>query len=162
MPKSKATRNNIVRIRRSTLRDIDLLISHRRKMWEDIHDFRRRDLEIGDRAYRKWLVDMIKKGRLFGFVAVANTNRIAGSGCVWLRENQPRPGSFKPLMPYLLSMYTDPKFRRMGIASKIVKEAMKSFKSKGYRTMTLHGSRVGRKVYAKLGWERTWEMRVSL
>jgi GNAT superfamily N-acetyltransferase len=162
MSTSKGIRNNIVRIRRSSIKDIDVLVSQRRKMWEDIHDFPRRELNVGDKVYRKWLVEMIRKRKLFGFVAIANKDRVVGSGCIWLRKNQPMPGSSSLEMPYLLSMYTDPEFRRMGIASRIVKEAMKFCKSGGYRRMTLHGSSVGRRVYSKLGWERTWEMRVNL
>jgi GNAT superfamily N-acetyltransferase len=61
-----------------------------------------------------------------------------------------------------MSMYTEPEFRRKGFATLIVKEAMSWARRNGYARMSLHASKAGRSVYDKLGWERSWEMRVDL
>ena len=62
------------------------------------------------------------------------------------------------MVPYVLSVYTRPEFRRKGLASMIVEEAMGWAKRHGYYKIVLHASKTGRKVYSQLGWKRTWEM----
>jgi GNAT superfamily N-acetyltransferase len=154
--------SNRIKMRRSRVSDIELLVNHRRKMWLEIWPRAFEGLRNKDGPYRKWLHEMVKKRRFVGFIATVNQKRIAGSGGIWLREVHPRPGLTKQRAPYLLSMYTEPEFRGLGVASAIVKEAMKWCKKNGYNRVTLHASRKGRKVYTKLGWKRTWEMRAEL
>jgi GNAT superfamily N-acetyltransferase len=77
-------------------------------------------------------------------------------------EQQPRPGLPARLEPYLLSMYTDPAYRGRGLASRIVRATMTWARRNGYRRMTLHAAPLGRGVYRKHGFERTWEMRALL
>ncbi len=151
-----------IRIRRSTLRDIDVLVSHRRKMWEEIRRSSRGQHLIKDLPYRRWLLDLIPKRRFIGFLAVASDGKVVGSGGVWLRDEHPKPDSKRTTVPYLLSMYTVLEFRRNGVAASIVKEAMNWCKKKGYNIMRLNASKMGRRVYSDLGWERTWEMRAHL
>ena len=150
------------KIRRATQRDVDVLVVQRRKMWQHIMKEEGGKLRRDDKAYQKWLVDTMSKRRFIGFVAVGDGGKVMGSGGIWLRGVHPRPWSAKSVEPYLLSMYTEPKFRGMGVATGIVKEAMKWCKEKGHPSIRLHASEMGRNVYSDLGWERTWEMRVKL
>lgn len=105
---------------------------------------------------------MLRGRRFFGFIAISEDGAIAGSGGIWLREVHPTPHRSGLQEPYLLSMYTEPGCRGRGVASGIVREAMKWCKEAGYETARLHASKMGRSVYTKLGWERTWEMRTRL
>ena len=66
------------------------------------------------------------------------------------------------MTPYVMSMYTVPKYRGLGVATKIVKNAMSWTSRLGYSRLTLHASDDGRRVYKKLGFERSWEMRLEL
>ena len=59
----------------------------------------------------------------------------------------------------LLGMFTEPAWRGKGIARRIVQAAMRWSRERGYPRITLHASKMGRPVYEKLGFERTWEMR---
>ena len=81
---------------------------------------------------------------------------------MWLQQVQPRPHRASMVQPYLLSMYTEPDFRRRGVASMVVKEAIRWCRKKGYEVLMLHASEMGRRVYSKLGFKRTWEMRLDL
>jgi GNAT superfamily N-acetyltransferase len=154
--------SGLVKIRRATLKDLDILVEHRHEMFEDNGHRKPSQHVRADAAYRKWMIEKTRKKCFVGFLAVRD-DRVVGSGCVWLREMQPSPGSDRRLkLPYLMSMYTSPKYRGKGIATSIVKEAMAWSKRKGFVTMSLHASKFGRSVYRKIGWERTWEMRVSL
>ncbi len=157
-----------LKIRRATLRDLETLTAHRRGMWLDMgykekkEGYKKKaELKAADQVYRRWAKERLKTVELIGFVVEAD-RQTAGSGCVWLRSRQPKPGNAKGVQPYLLSMYTEHPFRGMGVATKIVKEAVRWAKSKGFPQMTLHASDMGRSVYEKLGFKQTWEMKLEL
>ena len=63
------------------------------------------------------------------------------------------------IQPYLLSMYTEPRSRGLGVASGVVKKALEWCRKNRFAQLRLHASEMGRKVYLKHGFERTWEMR---
>ncbi len=147
-----------MKLRRATLRDIPTLADQRRKMFEALGDFTGREHAIGDRAYRSWARRLMKSGRFTAWIVEARGRPVAG-GAVWLMGQQPRPGLPERLEPYLLSMHTEPAFRSRGLATRIVREALKWARRRGFKRMTLHAAPLGRGVYRKLGFERTWEMR---
>ena len=128
-------------------------------MWEAIGGFTRRELDAADPVYRAWTRRMMNAGRFLGWIAEGADHRAIGSGAIWLTEIQPRPAELYGRRPYLLSMYTDPGHRGEGIASAIVRAAVRYARDHGYSRITLHASPMGRPVYARLGFERSWEMR---
>lgn len=133
-------------------------------MFEELHRVSSQDKEW-EEEYLKFVKKMTKECRFVGFLFESKKDKLpVASGCVWLRELPPRPTTslHNSLEPYLLSMYTVPEYRGLSLASRIVNEAMKWSKRKGYSRITLHASRMGRPVYKKLGWERGWEMRKNL
>jgi GNAT superfamily N-acetyltransferase len=159
-----ARKKSIV-VRRATLRDLDHLVKQRHAMHEEMRHRTRAEHEGGDSAYRKFIIEMTKKRRYVAFLAFESNNLAdpIGGGAVWLREAQPRPARKQVLrIPYLLSVYTDPKHRGKGVASTVVKEAMHWARTNRYPSMTLHASEMGRKIYSGLGWRNTSEMRVLL
>lgn len=151
-----------IRIRRATLRDLEHLVHQRRMMWRDIADHTEGELDAADRAYRPWARQRLRSERLVGWLAETAERRVVAGGCVWLRENQPRPGWDDVVMPYLLSMYTEPEYRGKGLATRIVREALRWAKDRGFQRMTLHAATAGRGMYERLGFARTWEMRFGL
>jgi GNAT superfamily N-acetyltransferase len=151
-------------IRKARVGDIEALVQQRREMFAEmpgLHVTPEGATSASD-SYRTWAREMMKKRLFHGYVVTTGRREWAASGCVWLREVQPSHSRPARLVPYVMSIYTVPRFRRNGLASLIVEEAMKWAKRKGYEKMTLHASTVGKKVYSKLGWERTWEMEVRL
>ena len=150
------------RTRRASLKDLELLVQHRRGMWSDMKVGESPELDVADRAYRIWARQRLKNGSLLGWIVEDGRGCVAGSGCLWLRPVQPFPGSTGPVEPYLLSMYTHPGFRHQGVASLVVKSAADWCKRGEYPLMRLHASRMGRDLYKQLGFERSWEMRLRL
>jgi len=141
---------------------MDLLAEHRQKIFDEMDPKNPNQGDVANDPYRDWAKEMMSKRLYHGYIVSTEDGKVAASGCVWLRQVQPSRGRPASMVPYLISMYTAPKFRRKGLASMIVKQAMAWAKKSGYGTMTLHASLAGRKVYAKLGWKRTWEMEVRL
>jgi len=149
-------------VHKAGLRDLDVLVHQRRAMWKAL-GIRGHELhENGDRVYRRWARARLKNHELMAWVVKSSDGRVAGGGCVWLQTVQPRPHRVSMVQPYLLSMYTEPDFRRRGVASMVVKEAIEWCRRNKYERLMLHASEMGRKVYSKLGFKRTWEMKLDL
>lgn len=150
------------KVREATTEDVDVLVRQRHMMMEDMRPRTEEEHLIGDTSYRKWALQKIRKRLLHCFIVTDRKGKVAGGGGVWLREVQPSAGHPAHLSPYLMSVYTEPKFRRKGVATLIVKAAEGWARGQGYARMNLHASRQGRKVYSALGWKRTWEMQTEL
>ena len=158
----RRTERSKLSVHKAGLGDLDALVHQRRRMWEAL-GIRDDDLHVrGDQVYERWARARLKNHELMAWVVKSSDGRIAGGGCVWLQPVQPRPHRASMVQPYLLSMYTEPDFRRRGVASMVVKEAMEWCRKKKYERLMLHASEMGRKVYCKLGFRRTWEMRRDL
>ncbi len=149
-------------LRVATPKDVRELVRQRHEMFEDMRPRTPEEHSVGDSAYGEWARKKMQEGVLRCYLVETASGEIAGGGSVWLREVQPSPGRPARLTPYLMSVFTDPRFRRMGVASLVVREAERWARGHGYPEITLHASKKGRRVYAKLGWERTWEMRADL
>jgi len=151
-----------VKLRRASLRDLDVLVRQRRGMWVDMGERDRARLAEESRVFRRWVRSKLKTGRVVGWVAETNRRDIVAGGIVWLRPAVSRPGVQHLVQPFLLSMYTEPKWRGRGLASRIVDEAIKWAKKGGYAEIALHASLMGRGLYLRRGFSRTWEMKLKL
>lgn len=142
--------------------DLDLLVEHRLSMWRDIHPELENAIEGSRKHTREWIGEKLSKGELVGFIARSAEGHAAGSGCLWLREEQPRPNNPLHVVPYLMSMYTEKSYRRQGVAQEILARAMEWGREHNHKRIVLHASDEGRRLYEKNGFEATHEMRLDL
>lgn len=149
------------RVRRATLRDLDVLVLHRRKMWQDIGGRTKAQLDAADPVYRRWARSRIKSGSLAAWIVEVGGVAVA-SGCVWVQEVQPRPGWRGRHQAYVLSVFTEPAHRGKGFATRITREAVRYARARGLDRIILHASDAGFGVYRRVGFERTREMRLLL
>lgn len=150
-----------ITVRKARLSDLDLLVRHRRGMWEAIAKIPKKDLVAADRVYRRWARTRMRSGRLVGFIVEESGEPVA-SGCVWLMSVQPRPNWKGTTVAYLLSMFTEPSHRGKGHAKRIVRAAIRWSRSRGISVMLLHASRFGKRIYEAEGFAPTTEMRLAL
>ena len=148
-------------VRIATVEDLDLLVRHRRSMWEAIAEIPAQDHDVADRVYRRWARARMRSGRFVGLI-VEVAGKVVASGCVWLMDVQPRPGKRGTTAAYLLSMFTEQGHRGEGHATRIVRAAIRWAKARDIPVVTLHASDFGEPVYRRLGFERTREMRLPL
>lgn len=150
------------KISMATTEDTDLLAKHRVEMWKDIRpDLKEKAQETQDLA-RDWIKRKLTEGKLFGFIVKTELGQVAGSGCIWLREDAPRLSTTRLESPYLMSMYTEEGFRRTGVARMIVRCAIDWCRERGYVTISLHASDAGAPLYEGFGFKPTTEMRLML
>jgi GNAT superfamily N-acetyltransferase len=142
--------------------DLELLVRHRQSMWGEIHPDMGLEISEVEEKTRNWIREKLASGALVGFISKTGDGEVAGSGCLWVREEQPRPGATGSEFPYLMSMYTEKQFRGKGVAKSIVEAAIEWSKTNGFDRVVLHASESGRPVYEKAGFKPTSEMRLKL
>ena len=151
-----------IAIRLATLKDLDTLVSLRRAEQTEFGLTDQAILDKADRVFCRWARSRMKSKRLVAWLAQKRGGMIVGCGCVWLQPVHPNPLRKRTHRPYLLSMYTEPKSRGHGVATRIVEAAMDWCRRQGYYALSLHASDMGEGVYKRLGFKPTSEMRVQL
>ncbi len=146
-----------VRIRKATLRDLPLLVRHRRAMWEDFTDVSSSALDRGDVIYRLWLQKRMRAKTTVAFVAETPAGLSIASGAVFLRDIDPFPDA-PSTSPHIISMFTEKEHRGKGIASRILRELVNWCQAEGFRGVTLSPAPKARPLYRRVGFERAWMM----
>lgn len=131
-------------------------------MWKEIGHGTPRELDEADPVYARWARARLRDRTLVGWIAQAPDGTPAASGCLWVQQIQPYPGGPSGKRPYLLSMFTEPAHRGNGLAARIVREAVRWTRRHGHPAIALHAAPMGKRIYERLGFERTWEMRLRL
>lgn len=142
--------------------DTELLVKHRLGMWNDMRPELKEKAKGLEDLTRSWIKKNLSEGKLIGLIARTESGEVAGSGCVWIKEQPPRLVSERLEEPYLMSMFTEEAFRRRGVASIIVQSAIDWCKEHGYNTISLHSAEAGISLYQSFGFKPTTEMRLML
>jgi GNAT superfamily N-acetyltransferase len=103
---------------------------------------------LGDGSYRHWL-------------AADGAGRIMGGGGVLLCSWPANPKDLCTERAVIQNVYTEPEFRKRGIARQIMVTILDWAQHRGLRTINLHASHEGRFLYENLGFEATNEMRLK-
>lgn len=158
-------------LREATPADIPTLVLHRRRMFEDMDAVRgtpggRPDparLDEMDRAYAQQLQAQLP-GSIRAWVIEAGGGIVVpfGDGALFFLEWLPRPNDLTGQLAYLHSVYTEPAYRRRGLARRIVQKALEVCRAQGLKHMTLHASQAGRPLYESMGFQLSNEMRLRL
>jgi len=102
---------------------------------------------LADGSYHHWL-------------ALDSSGRVSGGGGVLLCPWPPNPLDPCTERAVILNVYTEPEFRKRGIARQIMLTILAWVKQQGLRSVNLHASDEGRPLYEQLGFEATNEMRL--
>lgn len=146
-----------IEYKRADLNDIELLINFRIDFLVSHFGTQPQELEQPFRdEMRKYFEQAIPDNTYICYYAICN-NAITGIGGMVIRQ---RPGNFvnpEGKEAYIMSMYTLPQFRRMGIASGIVKKLTDSATALGVKLLELHATEEGEPVYIKEGFKKHHE-----
>ena len=149
-------------IQYATLKDTELLVKHRLSMWCDIIPDPVMPVTGTQERTLKWIREKLSSGKLIGFIAKTEEGQVAGSGCIWIREQPPLPMSPFLEVPYLMSLYTEREFRRQGVAKLIVETAIAWCRAHGYDRVNLDASEAGKSLYETFGFKPGYSMRLQL
>jgi GNAT superfamily N-acetyltransferase len=131
-------------------------------MFLDLGEYSETLLRKHLKVYRRWAAPRFRSGLLKGWAWESPSGELVSSGMLWLQEGRPHPLLGPGRQPYILSMYTTPQYRRLGLSAQIVSNMLLWARTHGYRRVSLHASTMGRPVYAGLGFVDGPEMRFNL
>jgi GNAT superfamily N-acetyltransferase len=104
-------------------------------------------------ALRDYYTRHTADGTFFGWLAKYD-GRIVGTGGMSVVEKPPYFGCPSGRIGLLSSMYTDPRFRRQGIATEILSRVIADAESAGCGTVQITASDMGVKLYTAFGFVR--------
>jgi GNAT superfamily N-acetyltransferase len=139
--------------------DLPLLVRHRAAIWQEIRGAAAG--AVADAAYERWLRARFVRGTARSWIVTADDAAVA-SGTVVLIEHRSHPRNLAGVVPYLMAVYTEPRYRGQGAATQIIRTAVDWATAEGYPWLSLHATEPARRLYQHLGFKRTWEMRLDL
>jgi GNAT superfamily N-acetyltransferase len=151
-----------IRIRTAYIADLAHILHHRREMFAEMGGAAESVLDQMQQASEQYLREALPSGIYRAWLAETEAGQVVGGGGIAI---VPWPGS--PDFPatrrgWILSIYTEPEFRRRGIARRIMEAIVAWCRSEGFGYVSLHASHDGRLLYQKMGFEATNEMRLYL
>ena len=149
-----------IKIREATPAESAIILHHRRSMFRDMGEGTVEELDRMVEVASPWLARALADGSYHHWLAQHATGRVAGGGGVLLCPWPANPRDPCTERAVILNVYTEPEFRKQGIARQIMLTILDWIKARGLRGVNLHASDEGRLLYEKLGFEPTNEMRL--
>jgi GNAT superfamily N-acetyltransferase len=149
-------------VRRATVDDLAVVLRHRRGMFEAMGYTNEAALDAMSAASADFLRARLEDGSYLGWLAVEPSGRVVAGGGIALLEFQPHPRDPQTRRAWIMNMYTEPDWRRLGLARRLMEEMIAWCRAEGLQSVSLHASDDGRPLYESLGFVPTNEMRLSL
>jgi GNAT superfamily N-acetyltransferase len=150
-----------IQIREATLADIPEILRQRRRMYEDMHYTDAAALSNMADLTADYLRRAMPEGSFRAWLASSSGRPIAG-GAVLITPWPAHPYDLECRRATILNVYTDPEYRRRGIARQLMQTILAWCRNEGLARVTLHASDEGRHLYESLGFESSNEMRLRL
>jgi GNAT superfamily N-acetyltransferase len=149
-----------ITIREAAPTESGIILHHRRSMFRDMGEGTVEELDRMVEVATPWLARALADGSYRHWLALDHCGRVAGGGGVLLCPWPANPKDPCTQRAVILNVYTEPEFRKRGIARQIMLAILAWVKERGLRSVNLHASDEGRPLYEKLGFKATNEMRL--
>jgi GNAT superfamily N-acetyltransferase len=149
-----------ITIREAAPSESAIILHHRRSMFRDMGEGTVEQLDRMVEVARPWLARALADGSYRHWLALDASGRVCGGGGVLLCPWPANPQDPCTERAVILNVYTEPEFRKRGIARQVMLAILAWVKQQGLRSVNLHASKEGRTLYEKLGFEATNEMRL--
>jgi len=159
------------RIRLATVDDIAVIARHRVRMFEDMGTLPPDQVPIMTERTIRYLERAIPAGEYVAWLAVEQDQPgiVAGGAGLQRRTVLPFPtadagvpGVGEGREAIVINVYTEPEFRRLGLARQLMKALIQWSREAGIERIALHASPYGQALYESLGFVVTNEMRLML
>src|SRR5215469_2965843 len=148
-------------IREGTILDIPEIARQRRRMCEDMHYTDSDALSTMVTVTADYLNKAMPEGSFRSWLACHN-GRVVGGGAVVISSWPAHAYDLECRRATILNVYTEPEYRRRGIARQVMETMIAWCKQAGFARVSLHASEHGRPLYESLGFEDSNEMRLNL
>jgi len=149
-----------ITIREARPEDLAIILHHRRSMFRDMGEGTVGELDRMVEAARPWTAQALASGSYRHWLAIDGAGRAAGGGGVLLSPWPANPHDPCTERAVILNVYTEPNFRRRGVARQVMQAILAWAKARGLRGVNLHASSEGHDLYEALGFAHTNEMRL--
>jgi GNAT superfamily N-acetyltransferase len=143
-------------IRPATEADFETILEHRLAMLEAVFHFERPATDGADAmtaANAAWLRRHL--GDDFAAWLAEIDGRIAGSAAVMWFPHPPSPVNPLGLEAYVLNVFTEPAWRRRGVARALMEHIVEEARRRGIKRIWLRASEEGRPLYVDLGFRES-------
>ena len=154
-------------IRKASTADIPTIARHRAAMFHDMGMLPADREEALVHATAAYLAHALPGGEYLGWIAERGgpEAEIVGGGGAQLRSILPRPDGANDKLELgpeaiVLNVYVEPGWRRKGVAEALMRALLTELSEMGVYRIVLHASPDGRRLYERLGFEPTNEMRL--
>lgn len=148
-------------IREATPADIPEILRQRRRMYEDMRYDDAAALDQMTTLTSAYLAEHMPDGSFRAWLASVEDRVVAG-GAVVITPWPAHAYDLECRRATILNVYTDPEYRRRGIARRLMQTMIDWCKREGLARVTLHASDDGRHLYESLGFEDSNEMSLKL
>ena len=158
--------NDAFTIRRGNVGDAAVLARHRAEMFRDMGDLPDALYpELVD-ATRAWMERGIPAGEYVAWLASpAGSDEVVGGAGIHLRPLIPRPRGRRAIergpQGLIVNVFTERPWRRRGVAELLMRALLTWARENGVTALVLHASPEGRRLYERLGFEQTNEMKYA-
>ena len=149
-------------IREAGPADITEIVRHRRRLYEELVERDARALEAMQASTSAFLEQALPAGIFRGWLAEGGAGRVVAGGGMMIVPWLSRPADPAPRRAWILNVYTDPEYRRRGIARRLMQTMIEWCRQAGFQSVALHSSDAGRPLYQSLGFKPTDEMKLAV
>lgn len=153
---------NPYQIRQATPQDLEVVLHHRRRMFEDMGYTDAQALDAMIASSTPLLRHGLTDGTYRGWLVEAPGKRVAAGGGVIILQFQPHPRDPQARRAWVVNMFTEPEDRRRGLARRLMQTILDWCRAEGMRFLYLHASGEGRPLYEGMGFIPNNEMRLAL
>jgi GNAT superfamily N-acetyltransferase len=159
--------NDLISIRRAVQSDASVIARHRTEMFRDMGQVPTEALALALLAEsQSALATALADGTYAGWLAIDGSGRVVAGAGAHIKPQFPRvspdgTGVASGAVPLVVNVYTEPEWRRKGVARVLMEALMEWAVQRGCDRILLHASDAGRALYASLGFKPTNEMRWS-
>jgi GNAT superfamily N-acetyltransferase len=154
--------SNDIIFRPATPNDCDVILHHRRGMFRDMGKGTKRELDAMTEVTAPWLATALADGSYRGFLAEGKNGRVVAGGGVLIGYCPARPGDLNIRNAVIVNVFTEPEFRRRGLARQLMLLIIQWLKDQGFLSVVLQASDDGQHLYESMGFVPTSEMRLWL
>jgi GNAT superfamily N-acetyltransferase len=147
-------------IREAARSEVAIVLHHRWAMFRDMGQGTAEELDRMVKAAEPLLALALDDGSYRHWLAVEASGRVVGGGGVLLCPWPANPKDACTERAMILNVYTEPEFRKLGVARRIMQTILHWIRTRGLLSANLHASDEGRVLYEKLGFVATNEMRL--
>ena len=149
-------------IRPASTADLETLVAHRQAMFHDMGYSDEVALNAMSAKFRVWLLEHMNSGDYRAWLVCAPDGSIAAGAGLWLMDWPPHMIGQGAGRGNILNVYTSDRFRRQGLARRLMEALIRWCRENSIDTIILHASPSGRNLYESMGFVPTNEMRLRL